>query len=223
MRKRFDEQLLELNQEMITMGSLIEQAIEGAGRVVNDRDAEAARIIMRGDQEINRMEREIESRCLRLLLMQQPVARDLRLISAALKMITDMERIGDQSADIAEIITMPITGEPLPFPRQLQQMSRETAQMVRRAVDAYVTRDDALAREVIAHDDEVDRLFDEVKKELIRYLNRPAKAPSQSEGMQLLDMLMIAKYFERSADHATNIAEWVEYAVTGEYKGGTLQ
>ncbi|MDD4079805.1 MAG: phosphate signaling complex protein PhoU [Eubacteriales bacterium] len=223
MRRRFDEQLLELNKEMITMGSLIEQAIESAGEVVVSRDVEAAQVIMRGDQEIDRMERDIEAMCLKLLLMQQPVASDLRLISSALKMITDMERIGDQSADIAEIITMPVEGDIIPFPAQLQQMARETAKMVRRSVDAYVTRDAQLARDVIMSDDVVDDLFDEVKNELIRMMNSYAKTGLKANGMQLLDMLMIAKYFERSADHATNIAEWVEYAVTGKYKGDVLQ
>lgn len=223
MRRRFDEQLLELNQEMIAMGSRIEQAIENAGELMASRDVAAARIIMQGDQEIDRIEREIEGRCLRLLLMQQPVASDLRLISSALKMITDMERIGDQSSDIAEIITMPVEGNLLPFPSQLQQMSRETANMVRRAVDAYVTRDIELARAVVASDDVVDNLFDEVKRELIKLMNDQCNAQRHADGMQLLDMLMIAKYYERSADHATNIAEWVEYAVTGKYKGEMLQ
>ncbi|MDD2561178.1 MAG: phosphate signaling complex protein PhoU [Eubacteriales bacterium] len=223
MRRRFDEQLLELNQEMIAMGSRIEQAIENAGELMASRDVAAARIIMQGDQEIDRMEREIEGRCLRLLLMQQPVASDLRLISSALKMITDMERIGDQSSDIAEIITMPVEGNLLPFPSQLQQMSRETANMVRRAVDAYVTRDIELARAVVASDDVVDNLFDEVKRELIKLMNDQCNAQRHADGMQLLDMLMIAKYYERSADHATNIAEWVEYAVRGKYKGEMLQ
>ncbi|MDD3572501.1 MAG: phosphate signaling complex protein PhoU, partial [Eubacteriales bacterium] len=196
---------------------------ENAGELMASRDVAAARIIMQGDQEIDRMEREIEGRCLRLLLMQQPVASDLRLISSALKMITDMERIGDQSSDIAEIITMPVEGNLLPFPSQLQQMSRETANMVRRAVDAYVTRDIELARAVVASDDVVDNLFDEVKRELIKLMNDQCNAQRHADGMQLLDMLMIAKYYERSADHATNIAEWVEYAVTGKYKGEMLQ
>ena len=223
MRKRFDEQLQELNREMITMGSLIEQAIENVSVVLTDRNVEAARVIMRGDAEIDRKEREIESQCLRMLLMQQPVASDLRMISSALKMITDMERIGDQAADIAEIITMPHKGEQLPFPQHLQQMAAETAAMVRRAIDAYVTRDAVLAREVIESDDVVDQLFDDVKEELLKFMNGYIKTGKHANGMQLLDMLMIAKYFERSADHATNIAEWVEYAVTGQYKGETLQ
>ncbi len=223
MRKRFDDQLQELNKDMITMGSLIEQAIENASEVVTSRNVEAARIVMRNDAEIDRKERDIESRCIRLLLMQQPVASDLRLISAALKMITDMERIGDQAADIAEIITMPVKGDLIPAPRHLQQMARETAQMVHRAIDAYVSRDADLAREVIESDDVVDKLFDEVKEELLKIMNSFVKTGKHANGMQLLDTLMIAKYFERSADHATNIAEWVEYAVTGIHKGELLQ
>ena len=219
MRRRFDEQLLTLNKEMITMGSLIEQAVESASAVVASRDTEAARIVIRGDLEIDRKEREIESICLRLLLIQQPVASDLRLISAALKMITDMERIGDQAADIAEIITMPVQGDPMPFPKHLQQMAKETSGMVHRAIDAYVTRDAELARQVEENDDVVDKLFVEVKEELLNIMNTHIKTGKHANGMQLLDMLMIAKYFERSADHATNIAEWVEYAVTGLHKG----
>ncbi len=223
MRKRFDEQLQELNKEMITMGSLIEQAIENVSVVLASRNEEAARVIMRGDNDIDRKEREIESMCLRMLLMQQPVASDLRLISSALKMITDMERIGDQAADIAEIISMPVKGEQMPFPHHLAQMASETAAMVHQAIDAYVTRDAALARRVIERDDVVDGLFTEVKDELLGIMNTHIKAIKHESGMQLLDMLMIAKYFERSADHATNIAEWVEYAVTGQYKGENLQ
>ncbi len=223
MRRRFDEQLLALNQEMIVMGSLIEQAIENVSQVISSRNIEAARVIMRGDSEVDRKEREIESLCLRMLLMQQPVASDLRLISSALKMITDMERIGDQASDIAEIITMPPKGNLMPFPRHLQQMAAETAAMVHQAIDAYVKRDAVLAREVIERDDVVDQLFDEVKEELLKIMNEHLKTGKHANGMQLLDMLMIAKYFERSADHATNIAEWVEYAVTGQYKGETLQ
>lgn len=223
MRSRFDEQLQQLNQEMIRMGSLIEQSIESACAVLESRDILAAKQLKDADREVNRKEKEIEGLCLRILLMQQPVARDLRLISAALKMITDMERIGDQAADIAEILTMPIEGPVQEFPEQLQRMGKETAGMVRRAVDAYVTRDTALARKVIEHDDIVDELFSDVKLELIERINRETKQSSPVSGMQLLDTLMIAKYLERSADHAVNIAEWVEYAVTGIYKGEMLQ
>ncbi|NLE20266.1 MAG: phosphate signaling complex protein PhoU [Clostridiales bacterium] len=222
MRTRFDEQLQRLNTEMITMGSMIERAIETAGALISTRDQEVAQKLRDGDNEVDRKEREIESMCLRLILMQQPVARDLRLISAALKMITDMERIGDQASDIAEILCMPVKGERLTFPAHLENMAQETSRMVHKAIDAYVARDLALARQVMEDDDIVDDLFDQVKVELMGVLNDYCVTGEHPDGMQLLDMLMIAKYFERSADHAVNIAEWVEFAVTGEYKGERL-
>ena len=222
MRTRFDEQLQKLNTEMIGMGSMIERAIESAGVLLSTRDLESARTLRDGDNEVDRKEREIETLCLRLILMQQPVARDLRLISAALKMITDMERIADQASDIAEIITMPVEGELLRLPAHLPQMAAETARMVHRAIDAYVTRDLTLARQVMQDDDIVDELFTQVKEELMELINSSCASGLAPIGMQLLDMLMIAKYFERSADHAVNIAEWVEFAVTGEYKGDRL-
>lgn len=222
MRLRFDEQLQRLNYEMILMGSLIERAIETAGELIETRDLEKAHKLKEGDSEIDRKEREIETMCLRLILMQQPVASDLRIISAALKMITDMERIADQASDIAEILTMPHEGEQLPFPPHMQQMATATAKMVREAIDAYVARDHVLARKVMADDDVVDELFDKVKLDILEMLNQACLVGSTVDGVQLLDMLMIAKYFERSADHAVNIAEWVEYALTGRYKGERL-
>lgn len=222
MRSRFDEQLQKLNNEMIVMGSMIERAIECAGDLLETRNLETARILKEGDSEIDRKEREIETLCLRLILMQQPVARDLRLISAALKMITDMERIADQASDIGEILTMPVHGELVPFPPHLKQMAEETARMVHRAIDAYVARDPDLARQVMRDDDIVDDLFIQVKNDIMNLINQAGVSRSKMDGMQLLDMLMIAKYFERSADHAVNIAEWVEYAVTGVHKGERL-
>ncbi len=222
MRTRFEEQLQKLNTEMITMGSMIERAIQTAGELLVSRDQEIARSLIQGEAEIDRKEREIETLCLRLILMQQPVAKDLRVISAALKMITDMERIADQAGDIAEVLTMPVEGVRLPLPEHLQQMAAETSYMVRRAIDAYVARDLALAHEVIAYDDIVDGLFTRVKQELMGLLNSFCSMGLSPDGMQLLDMLMIAKYFERSADHAVNIAEWVEFAVTGSFKGERL-
>ena len=215
----FDAQLQKLNSEMIIMGSMIEQAIKTAGELLISRDQDTAMALKRGDSEIDRKEREIESLCMRMLLIQQPVARDLRVISSTLKMITDMERIADQASDIAEILTMPLHGAAIPFPEQLQHMARETALMVNRAIDAYVKRDADLASEVIAHDDVVDGLFTQVKENIVALINED----HTKDSMQLLDMLMIAKYFERSADHAVNIAEWVEYAVSGLYKGERLQ
>lgn len=223
MRARFDEQLQKLNNEMIVMGSMIERAIENAGTLLETRNLETARKLREGDNEIDRKEREIETLCLRLILMQQPVARDLRIISAALKMITDMERIADQASDIAEILTMPVHGALLPFPPHLQQMAAETARMVHKAIDAYVARDQALAQVVMKDDDIVDELFMQVKQDIIDLIHKASHSGDPVDVMQLLDMLMIAKYFERCADHAVNIAEWVEYAVTGMYKGERLQ
>ncbi|HSK68057.1 MAG TPA: phosphate signaling complex protein PhoU [Candidatus Limnocylindria bacterium] len=222
MRTRFEEQMLKLNTEMIAMGSMIERAIESAGALLMTRDKEAAAALRDGDDEVDRKEREIETLCLRIILMQQPVARDLRIISAALKMITDMERIADQASDIAEILTMPVEGALMPMPGHLPAMAEETARMVHRAVDAYVARDVELARQVKKDDDIVDDLFDQVKADLMEQFNSFTKLGITPSGMQLLDMLMIAKYFERSADHAVNIAEWVEFAVTGVYKGDRL-
>ncbi len=222
MRLHFDEQLDKLNSEMILMGSMIERAIENAGTLLETRNMDLASVLKTGDSEIDRKEREIETMCLRLILMQQPVARDLRLISAALKMITDMERIADQASDIAEILSMPMTGEWIPYPPHLKQMAGETAKMVHKSIDAYVARDLNLAREVINDDDKVDELFTQVKNDIIAIIESGSEG-GKLDGMQLLDMLMIAKYFERSADHAVNIAEWVEFAVTGRYKGELMQ
>jgi len=218
MRSHFDEQLHLLNEEMIHMGSLIEQMIEQACEVIVTRDQEVARTIMQGDNQVDRKEREIETLCLRLILMQQPVARDLRLVSSALKMITDMERIGDQAADISEIITMPIKGPLYTYPDQLRRMGESAGKMVHQSIDAFVSRDVALAHEVIESDDIVDGFFTEVKQELLHTMKKHPEF-----GIQLLDALMIAKYLERIGDHATNIAEWVEYAVTSVYKGEKLQ
>lgn len=222
MRRRFKDQLQRLNYEMVLMGSLIERAVETAGELMETGDMEAAQRLKAGDEEIDRKEREIETMCMSLMLMQ-PDATDLRFISAALKMITDMERIADQASDIAEILTMPHEGERLPFPSHLQQMSKAASRMVHEAVEAYVTRDFLLARKVIEEDDAVDVLFDKVKSDILGLLDQSCRNGVLVDGQQLLDMLMIAKYLERSADHAVNIAEWVEYAMTGKHKGTNLQ
>lgn len=217
MRTQLDEQLLKLDKEMAEMGSVIEQGIVKVCALLKQKDDAAALRLMQDDERVDRKEKEIESLCLRLILMQQPVARDLRKVSAALKMITDMERIGDQAADIAEILLMPIEGEPIRKPAHLDAMGVEAANMVRKAIDAYVKRDLDLAREVELDDDKVDALFVNVKHDLMQDIKRQPDL-----GMQLLDTLMIAKYLERIADHAVNIAEWVEYSVTGVYKGEKL-
>lgn len=217
MRSQFDEQLEQLNQELILMGAMVEAAIEGACDALLTHNVPKAREIYGNDPAVDRKERDIESLCFNMLLRQQPVARDLRLVSAALKMITDMERVGDQAQDIAEIVTMPEVADSVAPPAPIARMAGEAGGMVRRAIDAYVKRDVGLAAQVIAHDDVVDALFLQVKDELVRILaDRPAR------GMAALDMLMIAKYLERIADHATNIAEWVQFAVTGLYKGEKL-
>ena len=216
MRKHFDEQIAHLGEEMIAMGALVEHTIEEACEALRLGDVVRARRIMEGDREVDRKEREIEALCLHLFLQQQPVARDLRQISSALKMITDMERIGDQAADISEIVTvMDLTQ---PRPDHFTAMAHAAVDMVHRAIDAYVRQDVELARQVMDSDDVVDELFDRVKVDLAALLREDAAHSGSA-----LDMLMIAKYFERIGDHAVNIAEWVVYSVSGLYKGEELQ
>ena len=214
MRNRFDEQLQMLNNHLLEMGALIERSIENATQAMVDRDVEKAKSAIAADEEINQKEREIESLCFKLLLQQQPVAKDLRLISSALKMITDMERIGDQAADIAGIVSY-IASEPeIKGLAHLSQMGQNAIIMVRGSLDAYVRKDLDLARTIMGMDDAIDGLFDIVKDELIAHIRSDA-----SSGSQAIDLLMIAKYYERIGDHAQNIAEWVEYALTGKHKG----
>ena len=214
MRNRFDEQLSLLNHELLEMGALVESAIRSATTALVNQDVEAALASIAADKDVDQAERDIESLCLKLLLQQQPVARDLRLISSALKMITDMERIGDQASDISEIVIY-LSGEP--YIKQLEHlplMAEKAIRMVTAALDAYVRKDVKLAQEVMEMDDEIDSLFTTVKDELITLIRGDAAA-----GSQAIDLLMIAKYYERIGDHAQNIAEWVEYALTGRHKG----
>ena len=214
MRNRFDEQLHTLNHELLEMGALIERAIRSATDALVKQDVEAALQAIAADKEVDQAERDIESLCLKLLLQQQPVARDLRLISSALKMITDMERIGDQASDIAELVSY-LSKEPyIKELTHLPQMAENAVRMVTGALDAYVRKDVVLAQEVMAMDDAIDALFVTVKDELIALIRHDAAA-----GSQAIDLLMIAKYYERIGDHAQNIAEWVEYALTGRHKG----
>ena len=214
MRSQLDEQLLKLNTALIEMGAMIEYAIENASKALVDRDVTLAREVILFEKKTDEKDREIEALCIKLLLQQQPVARDLRLISAALKMITDMERIGDQAADIAEIVVM-LKGAPyIKRLEHIPEMARETIWMVKSAIDAFVSRNLAFAEQVIAHDDVVDRLFVHIKDELIELIENRA-----DEGGQALDLLMIAKYLERIGDHAANIAGWVEFSITGTHKG----
>ena len=213
MRDRFTQQMEKLHVELIEMGALCEQAISRAYQVLMEEDPQAAQDLRKKDAAIDEKEREIESRCLKLLLQQQPVASDLRQVSAALKMITDMERIGDQASDIAEIVQtthLKAPGENI----RLKEMAQITQRMVSQSVDAYVKQDLGIARQVIREDDLVDHLFEEVKNELVCALK-----DGTSSGEQSLDYLMIAKYYERIGDHATNIAEWVEFSITGQHEG----
>ena len=213
MRSYFDEQLALLNRELIEMGALCEEVIAAAAKALMEGDTNLAAQVKPRAAGIDQKERDIESLCLKLLLQQQPVARDLRQISAALKMITDMERIGDQAEDIAEIIGFlnGHSGEECAF---VGHMARAAISMVTGSVDAYVRRDVTLARQVIQRDDIVDEDFRKVKATLIDWI---ARRPD--DGEYALDLLMIAKYFERIGDHATNIAGWVVFAVTGAHDG----
>lgn len=210
MRNRFDMQLDKLHNDMIEMGNLIEQAIEQAVNALIHLDVEIAQKTIAFDSVIDAQEKEIEDICFKLLLQQQPVARDLRVISAALKMVTDMERIGDHAEDISEITVLLSEhpyAEELDF---IRKMAKETTVMVVEAIEAFVNSDEERAKKVIKHDDIVDSLFLQAKKELIQEIK---DNPVYSE--QAADLLMVAKYFERIGDHATNIAEWVIYSITG--------
>ena len=213
MRNRFDRQLSTLNDELIEMGSMIEKSIETAIKALVNQDVDLARHAIEADEEIDRQERIIEDLCLKLLLQQQPVAKDLRLISAALKMITDMERIGDHASDISEI-TIALADQPyIKKLEHIQQMAKETMIMLVGSIEAFVDKDLEKANEVIKRDDVVDDLFDKVKKELIQMIHENA-----DKGEQAADLLMVAKYMERIGDHATNISEWVIFSITGEHK-----
>lgn len=212
MRSRFDEQLATLNRELIEMGALCEEVIAISSKALSGLDKKLAATVAPLDAEIDQKERDIESICLKLLLQQQPVARDLRQISAALKMITDMERIGDQAEDIAEIISF-LDGHTPENDDLLREMAKAVIQMVTDSVDAYVRQDTQLAEKVLGDDDVVDNYFEEIKHKLIGSI-----AQNPSDGEYALDILMIAKYYERIGDHATNIAEWVIFSITGEHK-----
>lgn len=212
MRNRFDQQLFELNRELIEMGAMCEEAIASAAKALSTGDMKLAAKVCENSSTIDQMERDIEGRCMKLLLHQQPVARDLRQISAALKMITDMERIGDQAEDIAEIVTF-LNGRTMEGMELIEEMARETIEMVTASVDAFVKKDVELAKKVINKDDIVDNYFSRVKCGIITLI-----AENPADGEFALDLLMISKYFERIGDHATNIAEWVIYSVTGTHK-----
>ena len=209
MRNKFDEQLEKLHVELIQMGAACEDAISAAAEALLKGDTALADVAEEAEKDIDQREREVENLCLKLLLQQQPVARDLREISAALKMISDLERIGDQAADIAELTRYIHLTDGLSR-LHIGDMARAVIAMVTDSVDSFVKGDLALARAVRAADDQVDALFEQVKRELIDLIAADAAA-----GEVGLDILMVAKYLERIGDHATNVAEWVEYALTG--------
>jgi len=212
-RSRFDKQLEQLNDMLLDMGTHIEKAIAFMKKALLENDAGLAKEAIALEELIDQKEKDIEALCLKLLLQQQPVARDLRLISAALKIITDMERIGDQASDIAEIVaegaTIPTTSKHGHF----AQMADAAIKMVAGSVEAFVKKDLQIAKDVIKYDDVMDRLFNEIKSELIEFIRS-----GNENGEQALAMLMIAKYFERIGDHAVNIAKWARFSITGRKK-----
>lgn len=212
MRSRFDQQLALLNRELTLMGALCEDILSKVSQAMMDWEPNLKKNIQPVAQEIDQKERDIEALCLKLILHQQPVARDLRVISAALKIITDMERIGDQAEDIAEIITY-LGGRTGDTHTQIQKMARAAIGMVVDSVDAYVRKDLVLAEKAIQEDDVVDNYFTEIKRDLIAWIGQQPQ-----DGEYALDLLMIAKYLERIGDHATNIAEWVIFSITGKHE-----
>ncbi len=213
MRSNFDEQLAKLNNNMIQLGAMCETAISTAAEALDKGSKSLAQNVIELSGEIDQFERDIESFCLKLLLQQQPVARDLRQISSALKMVTDLERIGDQAADIAEILSYHRDGTTLPGQITLiSEMADSTIHMVTESINAYVAKDLDKAKEVIDYDDVVDGLFSQVKDQIIRFI-----AEFPDNGQEALDALMIAKYFERIGDHAARVAGWVEFSITGEF------
>lgn len=213
MRNKFETQLEELNRELIHMGALVEESIDSAIKALCNQDKEEARKAIAFDRKIDYKEKEIEDLCLKLILQQQPVARDLRQISAALKMITDMERIGDQAADISDIAIFLAEEKYIKSLETIPEMAGATIRMVTGSIDAFVKSDLELARSVIDSDDIVDNLFVKVKDDLISLVHQ-----NPDNGRQAMDLLMVAKYFERIGDHAVNIAEWVVFSITGEHR-----
>lgn len=218
MRNKFDRQLQILDEQLIHMGELCESAIANATKALSDGSMEQAKAVINADAEIDEMEKDIEKLCLKLLLQQQPVAKDLRRISAALKMITDMERIGDQTSDIAEIIISSKWEKMDENLDKLTAMATGVSKMVRNSVTAYVEKDLELARTVMNDDDEIDDYFDEIRDQIIQLI----REGDGRDGRKLFDFIMVTKYLERIGDHATNIAEWVEFAITGVHKDSAV-
>ena len=216
MRNKFDMQLDSLKEQLTNMGELCEVEITKATEAILEGKEEQAREVILADEEIDQAEKDIERLCLKLLLQQQPVAKDLRQISAALKMITDMERIGDQASDIAEILLSTDLKMEMDN-KDIGVMAQAAAKMVRESVRAYVEQNMMLAKKVMTADDEVDRLFDKIRQEIIEYIAKE----NGDGGEDAVDLIMVAKYLERIGDHATNIAEWVEFSVTGNHRIAT--
>ena len=208
MRSKFDEQLLELNEEMIEMGRKIVQSISKAIESLSNKDTVLAKKIMEDDIEIDRLQKKIENNCFNLLIQQQPVARDLRTVTAAMKMVTDMERIGDHAADISEMTVLMGDNNEIEEFKHIKTMALETMLMLNHSIEAYVEKDEDKAIAVIKHDDIVDDLFCEAKRDIIKLI-----LDNPKDGEEAADLLMVAKYFERIGDHATNIAEWVIYSL----------
>ena len=211
MREHFEEELSKLSNALVEMGALCEDAISCAVKYLLKNDAQMKKNAAEAEKQIDQKEREIETMCMRLLIQQQPVATDFRMITSALKMISDMERIGDQALDIAEIAEY-VTDD-IKSKINIKEMAETTVKMVMNSVDSYVRKDIGIANSVIGLDDTVDALFDKAKSELINVIRTENE---NAEG--LLDLLMVAKYFERIGDHAENIAEWVIYSITGKQK-----
>lgn len=210
-RETFESELEQLNADLVRMGSLVEEAIEHAILAFQNQDEQLAKAIVEHDRQINDMEKTIEARCLSLIMRQQPVARDLRIISAALKIVTDMERIGDQAADISDLI-LRLKGEHVyKMAEHIPEMAKNAKQMVHDSITAFVNRNMALAAEVQKQDDVVDDLFNKVKSEVAQMLKQESEPVDTG-----IDLLMIAKYLERIGDHAVNICEWLEFNQTGE-------
>lgn len=214
MRNKFERQLSQLNTELVTMGALCEEAITYAVKYLTGNDEKDKIMCLDSDRQIDEKERDIETLCLKVILQQQPVAGDLRIVSAALKMISDMERIGDQASDIVEIAPY-IDKKGTLGETHIREMAEATIEMVSESIDSFVKMNLEIADLVIEHDDIVDGLFDKVKRELIKSIEM-----GHSDAETLVDLLMIAKYFERIGDHAENIAKWVIYSITGEHRKG---
>ena len=215
MRAKFDEQLNQLNQEMVQMGVMIEENIQTSIEALATHNIEMAKEIVEKDVAVDQKQKQIEGICFDLLIQQQPVAKDLRAITAAMKMVTDMERIGDHAADISEITVLLDNAEKTKSMETIIQMASEALFMLMQSIDAYVKKDSQLAKKVIQHDDVVDNLFDQIKQEIIEGIQQNKDI---NEGEYEIDMLMIAKYLERIGDHATKIAEWVIYACKSSLK-----